>query len=228
MIMAQRLPEGKTLDVVIDAFCCEGGATRGYQQAGYFVVGIDSKPRKRYIGNAFYDGDAFALLPTLIEQWQPVLIAGSPPCQRYTKAQQIQDNEHPDLVPPWRKLVRSTGVPYVIENVKGSPLIDPVELCGCMFPELGVYRERLFETSFPVAQPAHQPHTERITKMGRPPRRGERMHVVGNFSGVAQAKAAMGIDWMTRDGLREAIPPAYTRWIAEQFQGSHTSSSGAK
>jgi DNA (cytosine-5)-methyltransferase 1 len=39
------------------------------------------------------------------------------------------------------------------------------------------------------------------------------MHVVGNFSGVAQAREAMGIDWMTRDELRESIPPAYTEYI---------------
>jgi DNA (cytosine-5)-methyltransferase 1 len=41
------------------------------------------------------------------------------------------------------------------------------------------------------------------------------MHVVDNFSGVAQARKAMDIDWMMRDELREAIPPAYAKFIGE-------------
>jgi DNA (cytosine-5)-methyltransferase 1 len=49
--------------------------------------------------------------------------------------------------------------------------------------------------------------------MGRPVRDGEFMHVVGNFSGVALARKVMGIDWMVRDELREAIPPAYTEFV---------------
>ena len=39
------------------------------------------------------------------------------------------------------------------------------------------------------------------------------MHVVGNFSGVKQAREAMDIPWMPRDRLREAIPPAYSEYI---------------
>ena len=30
--------------------------------------------------------------------------------------------------------------------------------------------------------------------------------------------AAMGIDWMTLKELSQAIPPAYTHWIAEQWK----------
>lgn len=96
-----------------------------------------------------------------------------------------------------------------------DPLIDPLELCGCMFPELNVYRTREFETNFPVQRPAHRPHLQPQTKMGRPPQAGHRIHVVGNFSGVQQAREAMGIGWMTRDGLRESIPPAYTHYISQ-------------
>jgi DNA (cytosine-5)-methyltransferase 1 len=128
-------------------------------------------------------------------------------------------NEHPDLIGPGRILLQELGLPYVMENVKGSPLLDPVELCGCMFPSLNVYRERLFEFGFwpGIDQPAHRPHIEPLVKMGRPPKPGHRMHVVGNFSGVAEARKAMGIDWMTRDGLREAIPPAYTEKIGKSL-----------
>lgn len=55
--------------------------------------------------------------------------------------------------------------------------------------------------------------------MGRAPQPGEFMHVVGNFSGVAQAREAMGMEWASRDGLREAIPPAYTEFLGRQLMG---------
>lgn len=120
---------------------------------------------------------------------------------------------HPRLIAPTRELLIESGLPYVIENVvpeneekDEDPLIDPIELCGAMFG-LGTYRHRLFESNMPITAPDHPAHTARTTKMGRPPVDGEFMHVVGNFSGVAQAKKAMGISWMTRDGLRESIPP---------------------
>ena len=101
---------------------------------------------------------------------------------------------------------------YAIENVVGAPLIDPIELCGAMFG-LRTYRHRLFECSFPIKAPTHPEHVAPVRKMGRPVRDGEFMHVVGNFSGVALARKAMGIDWMMRDELREAIPPAYTEFV---------------
>jgi DNA (cytosine-5)-methyltransferase 1 len=103
----------------------------------------------------------------------------------------------------------------VIENVMGAHewLFDPIMLCGAMFPPLRVYRHRLFETNFFVPEPAHPPHVHKQVKMGRPPRNGEWVQAVGNFSGVAEAKEAMRIPWMSREGLREAIPPAYTEYV---------------
>lgn len=82
---------------------------------------------------------------------------------------------------------------------------------------LRTYRHRLFECSFPIAAPPHPLHTAKTAKMGRQPKDGEFLHVVGNFSNVAAAREAMGISWMTRDELREAIPPAYSEFIARQF-----------
>ncbi len=106
-----------------------------------------------------------------------------------------------------------------IENVTGAPLKRPIELCGAMFG-LRTYRHRLFETSFPVEQPWHQAH-ELIApqaKMGRPVQEDEFIQVVGNFSGVDLAREAMGIDWMARDELSEAIPPAYSEYICNQLR----------
>ena len=87
-----------------------------------------------------------------------------------------------------------------------------------MFPGLRTYRHRLFESNLKLQAPEHPEHTAPTTKMGRPPREGEFMHVVGNFSGVGAAREAMGISWMTRDDLREAIPPAYTAYLGGQIR----------
>lgn len=200
---------------ILDLFCKQGGCSKGYVDAGFEVVGVDIEPQPRYPWE-FIQADALAVLRD-VRRWDRFdAIHASPPCQAHTNAQKIQHNEHPDLIAPMRELLKATGLPYVIENVPGAPLENPVELCGSMFG-LGTYRHRLFETNFPVVAPVHPEHTARTTKMGRKPQPGEFMHVVGNFSGVAQAKEAMGIDWMTRDGLREAIPPAYTHWIGTQL-----------
>jgi DNA (cytosine-5)-methyltransferase 1 len=101
----------------------------------------------------------------------------------------------------------------VIENVVGAPLINPVMLCGGMFPNLKVYRHRLFETSFPIAAPPHPKHDCPACAMGRPPRESEVVHCIGNFSGVQRGREAMGIDWMTGAELAEAIPSAFAEFV---------------
>jgi DNA (cytosine-5)-methyltransferase 1 len=202
--------------LILDLYCGAGGASRGYDLGGFNVAGVDIQHFKRY-PYPFVQHNALDLLDILIESGMWKLydaIHASPPCQAFTAAQRVRQNEHPDLIGPTRERLDAIGLPYVIENVVGAPLIDPVMLCGGMFPGLRVYRHRLFETNWPLAQPSHPPHTAKITKMGRPPQPDEFMHVVGHFAGVKQAREAMGIDWMTRNELKEAIPPAYTSWIA--------------
>lgn len=194
----------------LDLFCGAGGATRGLQLAGFHVTGVDIAPQPNYCGDDFIQRDALGVIGWRMSAWD--FIWASPPCQAFTNAQRIRKNEHPDLIAPVRARLRDSGRPHVIENVPGAPLREPVELCGAMFG-LSTYRHRLFECSFPVAQPSHEPHTARQAKMGRPPKGGEFIQVVGNFSGVQRAREAMGIDWMTRDELREAIPPAYSEFI---------------
>jgi DNA (cytosine-5)-methyltransferase 1 len=204
---------------LLDLYCCQGGAGMGYSRAGFRVIGYDLFPQPRYPFE-FHQADAIEVLRFLVQSKKRLgytafaAAHASPPCQAHTNAQKIRGNEHPELVEPTRELLIELEIPYVIENVPGAPLIDPFELCGAMFG-LGTYRHRLFETNFEVNVPEHPQHVARTTKMGRAPVDGEMMHVVGNFSGVAKAKKAMGIDWMTRDGLRESIPPAYTSHIGD-------------
>jgi len=198
---------------LLDLFCCQGGASMGYHAAGFDVVGVDIEPQPRYPFE-FHQGDALDFLERHGHEFDA--IHASPPCQAFTNAQKIQGNRHPDLLTPVRELLSELGKPFVIENVPGAPLINPVQLCGAMFG-LRTYRHRLFESNIQLWAPSHPEHMARTTKMGRPPADGEYMHVVGNFSGVDLAREAMGMPWASRDGLREAIPPAYTEHIGAQL-----------
>jgi len=200
--------------LLLDLYCCAGGSSVGYHNAGFDIVGMDRDPQPNFPFE-FIQGAAEHLDPSFFFGF--AAISASPPCQAYTIAQRINRNKHPDLVAITREKLQASGLPWVIENVVRAPLINPAMLCGSMFPHLRTYRHRLFETNFPLVAPPHPEHIAPVRKMGRPPQEGDFMHVVGNFSGIAQARKAMGIDWMTRDELREAIPPAYTEFVGQQL-----------
>jgi DNA (cytosine-5)-methyltransferase 1 len=198
---------------LLDAFCCQGGASRGYELAGFDVTGVDISPQPHYPG-PFILADAVAYVLEHGHEYD--VIAGSPPCQRYTKAQRIRGNDHPDLVDPFRAACIAAGRPYVIENVEGAPLLDPVLLCGSMFG-LNTYRHRLFESSIPLASRLHPRHILGSVKMGRGLKPGDKYVAAGNFTDVDYVRADMGVLWMTRDGVRECIPPAYTAFLGAQI-----------
>ena len=194
---------------VLDLFSGAGGAGYGYHLAGYEVTGVDIRPQPNYPFE-FHQADA---LTYPLDGFD--LIHASPPCQDYSATKVLNATSHPRLIEPVRARLRASGIPYVIENVGRAPLLLPAELCGCMFPELRgqLYEPRLFEASFVIPQPPHHPHLWPVTKMGWPPQPGECMQTTGNFSGVAEARKRMGISWMTRDELAQAIPPSYTRHV---------------
>ena len=104
-------------------------------------------------------------------------------------------------------------------GIGGAPLFQPMELCGAMFPELMTYRHRLFETSFFMLAPPHPPHDAEQVKMGRPPKEGQFIQAVGNFSGVHYARKALDIHWMSQKELAQSIPPAFTEFIGEHLIG---------
>lgn len=201
---------------LLDLFCCAGGAGAGYARAGFEVVGVDIDPQPNYPFE-FHQADALEFVEKHGHDFDA--IHASPPCQAYSETMRIRGNDHPELIPPTRRALKAAGVPWVIENVTGSPLIDPIELCGAMFG-LKTYRHRLFETSFHASAPPHQEHRAKQTKMGRPPQEGEFIHVVGNFSGVEYARKAMEIDWMNRNEMAQAIPPAYTEYLGWQLRAA--------
>jgi DNA (cytosine-5)-methyltransferase 1 len=211
----------------LDLFCGAGGAARGYQLAGFHVTGVDIRPQPRYCGDMFVQADA---LTYPLDGFD--VIHASPPCQAYSLANNIHGRaDHPMLVAQVRQRLLDNGFPYVIENVPGAPLRDPYLLCGRAFG-LGVKRHRLFETTAPLLVPpcprGHPGdwvlvfgHTvlERSAQVGRTAKDGPRFR--RRHLGVEVGREAMGIDWMTRDELSEAIPPAYTEHIGSQLMDQH-------
>lgn len=200
---------------LLDAFCCQGAASKGYSDAGFDVVGIDIDPQPRY-PYEFELGDAVQFIRDHGHEFD--VIHASPPCQRYSKAQRIQGREHPDLIAATRAALLAVGVPYVIENVEEAraELINPAMLCGAAFG-LRTYRHRLFEVNIHLEVPLHYEHTVRTVKMGRAVQPGDFYHAVGNFSGVDYIREDMGVPWMNRDGIRECIPPLYAEFIGSQL-----------
>ena len=196
---------------LLDLFCGAGGATKGYQRAGFYVVGVDIKPQPRYCGDEFYQADAMTYP---LEGFDA--IHASPPCQAYSVTRTLHDTEYPQLVEDVRERLLAAGVPFVIENVPGAPLRDRVVMCGSAFG-LGVRRHRWFEIHgvplFLALSCRHkeQPAPLDVTGTGGPGGRHRKP------SSLQQGRDAMGIDWMARAELSESIPPAYTQFIGKQL-----------
>lgn len=196
---------------ILDLFCGAGGAAVGYHRAGFEVVGVDHVEQPNYPFD-FWLEDAMAMVPEELASDFDAIHA-SPPCQAFTKARTLQGREHLDLIGPIRELLIETGLPYVIENVIGAPLIDPVLLEGQMFEGLRTQRRRLFETNWPLELPLlRHPLGAPHAPLGVKPKPHEWMHVVGHAN-LPEAREAMGIDWMSQREIAQAIPPAYTEFI---------------
>lgn len=198
---------------LLDLFCCQGGAAKGYADAGFDITGVDINPQPRY-PYRFVQADAITFV---LEHGAAFdFIHASPPCQHDSECQRIRANAHPDLIAPTRTALERTGRPWVMENVRGAvpKLHAPVMLCGQMF-RLANYRHRYFEAGggFALDQPDHPAHLVPQAKMGRPVPPGHYGQFVGNFSGVGHARRVLGVPWMNRDGIRECIPPAYAEFI---------------
>lgn len=200
----------------LDLFCCSGGAGTGLHQAGFKVTGVDIQPQRNYPFD-FVLSDVLELSADFLKQFD--FIWASPPCQEHTSAGtqwRLAGKVYPDLIEPTREMLIASGKPYVIENVPGAPLINPTLLCGSMFG-LRTYRHRLFETNFPVQQMIHMAHVHKNTKMGRPPKEDEFLQIVGHFSGVPLAREIMGLPGRSQYELAQAIPPAYSKYLAEEW-----------
>lgn len=200
---------------LLDLFSGAGGASRGYQMAGFHVTGVDISPQPRYAGDEFHQADAMTFPLDGFD-----VIAASPPCQAYSTLGSFNRHvEYPDLYEATRDRLEANGAPWVIENVVGAPYRSGIVLCGSMFG-LRVRRHRNFETSFFIFGPPRCDHAAQGMPVG--------VYGHGQFfweNGekrwrnvpINEARNAMGIDWMERRELSEAIPPAFTEYVGAQL-----------
>lgn len=200
----------------LDLYCGAGGVSMGLHRAGFNVVGIDVRPQPRY-PFTFIQADALKP-PVNLQDFD--FIWASPPCQAHTALKTAWNaKEHPDLIPATRALLLASGKPWCMENVPGAPMLYPVMLCGSMFglqTDDGsgqLQRHRLFEMSDPILLVPPCSHSARavtVTSKG-----GGYNRAAGRPSfPLGKRMEAMGIDWMNDYELSQAIPPAYSEFIA--------------
>lgn len=204
--------------LALDLFCGAGGASCGIKQAGYEVIGVDNVHQPNYPFE-FIQEDAVEFMQNGLDDFD--FIWASPPCQAYSWSSALRRNagtEYADLVEITRHYLVASGKPYIIENVVGAPLIHPVRLCGTMFPDkLKVFRHRLFESNCNLKvemECMHEGHEAKKRRDGS----GDFFTVAGHWCGTtAEWSAAMGITWMTKSELAQAIPPVYSKYLVEQI-----------
>lgn len=216
---------------MIDLFCCAGGCSMGYHNAGFDeIIGVDIVDRPNYPFK-FVKMDALEYLRTT-DLSDVDFIHASPPCQCYSKLKYLSGNvekweaEHVDLVDLTREALIKTGKPYVIENVEGAPLINPIKLCGSQFENMYTQRPRLFESNIPLRKPDSPVVRHKTLKLGQGPSEDGYITVAGTRPpkgmNLTQTKlyygfALGGIDWMSLEELTQAIPPVYTEFIGKQI-----------
>ena len=205
---------------LLDLFCGAGGASAGYAAAGFEVHGVDLKHGKRY-PYTYVRADVLDVLRDKKYLDQFDVIHASPPCQTHSITQHLRNAQGKttsklDLIPETRAALIELGKPYIIENVPGSPLINPIQLCGSSF-ELKVRRHRLFESNMPLEGSVCNHKLQ-----GRP------VGVYGSLNDeipkggktaatIDQARDAMGMPWAIWTELVEAIPPAFTEYLGGQI-----------
>lgn len=191
----------------------------GYHRAGFEVVGVDIANEVRYPFE-FHRGDALEFLAVHGDEFDA--IHASPPCQQFTRAGHLMraqghTSSKADLIEPTRALLLESGLPWVMENVPGAPMLNPLMLCGSTFG-LRVRRHRWFESSCLIFAAGACRHAEQGKPVGIWGRMGDKVpHGGHTATSIDEARQAMGIDWMLWGDMVEAIPPAYTEFIGRQI-----------
>lgn len=198
---------------LLDLFCGAGGCSVGYARAGFDVVGVDIAPQKNYPFE-FVQADATSFP---LEGFDAV--HASPPCQDHMLT------PHKNHGTGWmldhtRQRLLGQPAAWVIENVPGAKMRADFVLCGCQFG-LKLRRKRWFETSWHGFEMmpgcAHDGPVVSVVGRGTPSWVREQL---GYNPTIADYRAAMGIDWMNRGELSQAIPPAYTNFVGSALLAS--------
>lgn len=190
---------------LLDLFCKAGGASMGYYGAGFDVVGVDIEPQPHYPFE-FVQAEALEYLSQYGHEFDA--IHASPPCQGYSRMRHLpwlRNNQYPMLIEPTRLQLVKTAKPWVIENVQDAHL-PAAYLCGGMFGK-PFFMHRYFETPFLFLQPPHAKHNW-VLQPGR---------MLGDRARAGHQLADIGIDWMTKKEMAQAVPPVYTEFIGEQL-----------
>jgi DNA (cytosine-5)-methyltransferase 1 len=217
---------------LLDLFCCEGGAALGYDRAGWDVLGVDLDPRfaKRYPFQ-FVTADAIEFVTLFSHEFDA--IHASPPCQHASIATSgIDRSRYPHLIEPTRAALIASGLPYIIENVKGAALRNPLTLCGSMFDltatdddgtPVRLERHRLFESNILLSAPRPDFHDKAVQVAGsyggarRDKVEARQVRHGGYVPSIPVQQRLLGIDHMTQHGMHQSLPPAYTEWLGAQL-----------
>lgn len=228
---------------LLDLFCKAGGAGMGYHLAGFEVVGVDIEPQPNYPFE-FHQADALAMrrdrlngcwhegvTTTLPGRLAACLghfdaVHASPPCHDHSALSGLVGQDGTGwMLHATIDLLRRLGVPWVVENVGMAKMpedVNVVQLCGQQFG-LGVRRHRKFASDLLLLAPPPCRHRRTdpppIGVYGGGPSKAMRRRgrSFGVKASAADSRIAMGIDWMTRAELAQAIPPAYTAHIGAQL-----------
>jgi DNA (cytosine-5)-methyltransferase 1 len=206
---------------IADLGCGVGISSDGYAQAGFEVDGFDNDPKVgRHYPYNFHCVDVLTLTPQFLAQYDAVHLGG--PCQPWSKMLNCRPGvreQYQDLILPMRPKLIASGVPYVIENVEGAPLIDPIWLCGFMFRR-ELYRHRGFEAGGGLVLPPlrHPAHVKRASKAGHWVE-GTVMSIAGHVAPIDMARELMGVSrFVPREQLVEAAPAYMTAYVAAHAQ----------
>lgn len=214
---------------IIDICCGGGGSAIGLKEAqpNSDITGVDINPQPDYPFK-FIQMDVKDLTVDFLKTFD--FAWASVPCQRHSRGGNPESRKrYPDLVEPVRKKLLQSGIPFVMENVPQAPLRKDLFLCGEMFG-LKVIRHRIFEIhGFNCKQPKKvcENHKGKVVsgeyimvcRGGRPGCYGDKeKRNKLKAPTLGQAKEAMGINHITDFGIiAEAIPPAYSKYIMQEF-----------
>lgn len=189
----------------------------GLYLAGFDIIGIDINPQPNYPFE-FFQLDMKTLTAYHIEQFD--MIWASPPCQLFSIASNLRNaqgskSSELNLIPLTRSLLNSFKGPFIIENVPGAPLKNPIQLCGSAF-NLSVRRHRIFESNIPL-QGTNCFHKRQGTPVGVYHTMNDSIPFGGTTAKtLIEGQYAMGISWMNWKELTQAIPPAYSEYLGLQ------------